>query len=232
MVSKREAKDALFDAFSSVAKVLGSGRRAELVDVLAQGERPVDELAAEIGQSVANTSQHLQHLQRSGLVRSRRQGTRIYYRLSSPSVTELWSAIRRVAAQHVAELEDLAAAYLTDRSTLTALSQAELRERMNAGDVVVLDVRPEPEFRAGHITGAVSVPVKELAARIDELPDDRTVVAYCRGPYCVFADEAVVLLRDKGIPAARLEDGYPEWAAAGQPVEVRQAPDGRPAGLD
>jgi rhodanese-related sulfurtransferase/DNA-binding HxlR family transcriptional regulator len=218
----REAKDALFDAFLSVAKVLGSGRRAELVDVLAQGERPVDELAEEIGQSVANTSQHLQHLQRSGLVRTRRDGTRIYYRLSSPSVLDLWSAIRRVAAQHVAELDDLAAAYLTDRSSLTALSQDQLRERMTAGDVVVLDVRPEPEFRSGHIAGAVSVPVKDLAARIDELPADRTVVAYCRGPYCVFADEAVQILRSEGIPAARLAEGYPEWEAAGLPVEAAQ----------
>lgn len=219
-MSNRKAKDALFDAFSSVAKVLGSGRRAELVDVLAQGERPVDELAQEIGQSVANTSQHLQHLQRSGLVRSRRQGTRIYYRLSGSSVAELWAAIRHVAAEHVAELDKLATAYLGDRSALDTLTQAELRERMSAGDVVVLDVRPEPEFQSGHIAGAVSVPLKELAARLRNLPDDRQVVAYCRGPYCVFADEAVQMLRLEGIPATRLEGGYPEWAAAGLPVEA------------
>lgn len=216
----REAKDALFDAFSSVAKVLGSGRRAELVDVLAQGERPVDELAQEIGQSVANTSQHLQHLQRSGLVRSRRQGTRIYYRLSGSSVVELWAAVRHVALEHVAELDELATAYLGDRSALDTLTHAELRERMSAGDVVVLDVRPEPEFQSGHIAGAVSVPVKELAARLKDLPNDRQVVAYCRGPYCVFANEAVQMLRQEGIPAARLDEGYPEWAAAGLPVEA------------
>lgn len=216
----REAKDALFDAFSSVAKVLGSGRRAELVDVLAQGERPVDELAQEIGQSVANTSQHLQHLQRSGLVRSRRQGTRIYYRLSGSSVVELWAAVRHVALEHVAELDELATAYLGDRSALDTLTHAELRERMSAGDVVVLDVRPEPEFQSGHIAGAVSVPVKELAARLKDLPNDRQVVAYCRGPYCVFANEAVQMLRREGIPAARLDEGYPEWAAAGLPVEA------------
>lgn len=216
----REAKDALFDAFSSVAKVLGSGRRAELVDVLAQGERPVDELAQEIGQSVANTSQHLQHLQRSGLVRSRRQGTRIYYRLSGSAVVELWAAVRHVALEHVAELDELATAYLGDRSALDTLTHAELRERMSAGDVVVLDVRPEPEFQSGHIAGAVSVPVKELAARLKDLPNDRQVVAYCRGPYCVFANEAVQMLRREGIPAARLDEGYPEWAAAGLPVEA------------
>ncbi len=216
-MSSRKAKDALFDAFSSVAKVLGSGRRAELVDVLAQGERPVDELAQEIGQSVANTSQHLQ---RSGLVRSRRQGTRIYYRLSGSSVAELWAAIRNVAAEHVAELDKLATAYLGDRSALDTLTQAELRERMSAGDVVVLDVRPEPEFQSGHIAGAVSVPLKDLAARLRNLPDDRQVVAYCRGPYCVFANEAVQMLRLEGIPATRLEGGYPEWAAAGLPVEA------------
>jgi rhodanese-related sulfurtransferase/DNA-binding HxlR family transcriptional regulator len=216
----RKAKDALFDALASVAKVLGSGRRAEIVDVLSQGERPVDELADEIGQSVANTSQHLQLLLRSGLVLTRRQGTRIYYRLSSDAVRDLWSAVRRVAAEHVAELDRLATSYLGDRSTLDTLTQAELSERMSDGDVMVLDVRPEPEFRAGHIAGAVSIPVKELAARLNDLPVGQTVVAYCRGPYCVFADEAVRMLRQEDIPAVRLEAGFPEWAAANLPVEV------------
>lgn len=219
-VSNREAKDALFDAFASVARVLGSGRRAEIVDVLAQGERAVDELAEQIGQSVANTSQHLQHLLRAGLVQTRREGTRIYYRLSGAAVVELWAAVRRVAAEHVANLEGLAASYLGDRSALDTLTQAELSERMDAGDVVVLDVRPAPEFRSGHIAGAVSIPVKELAGRLKDLPDDRTVVAYCRGPYCVFADEAVRMLHEQDIRAVRLEDGYPEWAAADLPVET------------
>lgn len=223
-MSNREAKDALFDAFASVAKVLGSGRRAEIVDVLAQGERAVDELAEEIGQSVANTSQHLQHLLRSGLVHTRREGTRIYYRPSGAAVLELWAAVRRVASEHVVELDRLAASYLGDRSALDTLTRAELCERMDAGDVVVLDVRPEPEFLSGHIAGAVSVPVKELAARLKDLPDDRTIVAYCRGPYCVFADEAVRLLRQQDIPAVRLEDGYPEWAAADLPIETGERP--------
>lgn len=216
----RVEKDMLFDTFASVAKVLGSGRRAEIVDVLAQGERAVEEIAGEIGQSVANTSQHLQQLLRPGLVRARRQGTRIYYQLSGPSVVQLWAAVRQVAAEHVAELDELAAAYLGDRSGLEILTRSELAERMAAGDVVVLDVRPEPEFRSGHIAGAVSVPVRELAGRLEELPDGRTVVAYCRGQYCVFADEAVRMLHARGLPAARLEDGYPEWAAAGMPVEA------------
>lgn len=233
-MGSRQAKDALFDAFASVAKVLGSGRRAEIVDVLAQGERSVDELAEEIGQTVANTSQHLQQLLRSGLVSTRRQGTRIYYRLSSAAVAELWAAVRRVASEHVAELDRLARSYLGDRSTLDTLTQAELTERMAAGDVVVLDVRPEPEYRAGHIAGAVSIPVKELAARLGDLPFGQTVVAYCRGPYCVFADEAVRILRRQDIPAVRLEDGYPEWAGANLPVALgtdRAATDPEPAVL-
>ncbi|MFL4474001.1 ArsR/SmtB family transcription factor [Paeniglutamicibacter sp. MACA_103] len=216
----RAAKDALFDAFASVAKVLGSGRRAEIVDVLAQGERAVDEIAGEIGQSVANTSHHLQQLLRSGLVHSRRDGTRIHYRLSGPAVAQLWAAVRLVAADHAAKLDELAAAYLGDRSALNILTRTELRDRMNGGDIVVLDVRPEPEFRSGHIAGAVSVPVRELAQRLRELPDGHTVAAYCRGPYCVFADDAVRTLRRHGIPAVRLEDGYPEWAAAGLPIET------------
>jgi rhodanese-related sulfurtransferase len=216
----RAAKDDLFDALASVAKAVGSGRRAEIVDVLAQGERAVDEIAQEIGQSVANTSQHLQHLLRSGLVHSRRDGTRIYYRLSGPAVSQLWAAVRLVASSHVSNLNDIAAAYLGDRSVLSVLTRTELKDRMAEGDIVVLDVRPEPEFRSGHIAGAVSVPVKELAARLRELPEGHTVAAYCRGPYCVFADDAVRTLRRHGVAAVRLEDGYPEWEAAGLPVET------------
>jgi rhodanese-related sulfurtransferase/DNA-binding HxlR family transcriptional regulator len=214
----RQAKDALFDAFASVAKALGSGRRAEIVDVLAQGERSVEQIATELGQSVANTSQHLQHLLRSGLVRTRRDGTRIVYSLASPRVANLWAAVRDVAAEHVAELDQLAAAYLGDRSKLDSVTQEQLAERLRDGDVVLVDVRPEPEYRSGHIAGALSVPVADLTRRIRELPKDRAVVAYCRGPYCVFADDAVRTLRRRGYQAARLEDGYPEWARSGLPV--------------
>ena len=219
----RVAKDPLFDAFASVAKAFGSGRRVEIIDILAQGERAVDDISREIVQSVANTSQHLQQLLRSGLVRTRRGGTRVYYSLSGPEVAQLWAAIRQVASEHVAELDELAAAYIGDRSTLSTLTRTELSDRMTTGDVVVLDVRPEAEFRSGHIAGAVSIPVKELAGRLRDLPNGRTVVAYCRGPYCVFADEAVRMLLRRGIPAVRVEDGYPEWAAAGLPVETDES---------
>jgi rhodanese-related sulfurtransferase len=210
----------LFDAFASVAQALGSGRRAEIVDLLAQGERSVEEIANEISQSVANTSQHLQHLLRVGLVRTRRDGTRIFYSLAGDEVAELWSALQKVAARHHGAIDRLATAYLGDRSKLDVMTRDVLRQRLRRRDVVVLDVRPEPEFRSGHIVGAVSVPVKELAERLRELPDSHTVAAYCRGPYCVFADEAVRTLRRHGIPAVRLEDGYPEWEAAGLPVET------------
>jgi rhodanese-related sulfurtransferase/DNA-binding MarR family transcriptional regulator len=218
-VGNRASKNELFDAFASVAKALGNGRRAEIVDVLAQGERSVEQLANEIGQSVANTSQHLQQLLRAGLVRTRRDGTRIHYSLASRRVGQLWAAVRDVAIEHVAELDEIAAAYLGDRSLLDSMTRAELVERLHRGDVVVLDVRPEPEFASGHIAGAVSLPIGDLTRRLRSLPRDREVVAYCRGPYCVFADDAVRTLRHRGIAATRLEDGFPEWADAGLPVE-------------
>jgi rhodanese-related sulfurtransferase len=215
----RQAKDALFDAFGEVAKALGNGRRAELVDVLAQGERHVDELSAEIGQSVANTSFHLRALATAGLVTTRRDGTRIYYRLTSPRVGELWSALRDVTAAHHEQLDDLAAAYLGNRDRLEQIGRSELAERLAAGDVVVVDVRPAVEYAAGHISGARSIPIDQLAANIRALPAGVEVVAYCRGPYCVFADDAVRLLRRRGRPARRLEDGFPEWSRADLPVD-------------
>ena len=214
----RMAKDALFDALALSAKALGNGRRAELVDVLAQGERSVDELAGEIGQSVANTSQHLQQLLRAGLVRTRRQGTRVYYSPAGAGVGQLWAVLREVAESHVAELDDLATAYLGDRSDFETISRADLMARLLAGDVVVLDVRPTAEYRAGHIPAAVSLPIQELPQRLRQLPVDKQVVAYCRGPYCVYADDAVRLLRRHGRQAARLEGGFPEWVGAGLPV--------------
>ncbi len=215
----RPAKNVLFDALASAGKALGNGRRAELVDVLTQGERSVDELAAEIDQTVANTSQHLQFLLRAGLVRTRRQGTRIYYSLASPEVSALWVAMRRVAARHVAELDALARAYLGDRSELDTISRGELLDRLHAGDVVVLDVRPTAEYRTGHIPGALSVPISTLDQRLRQLPPDTQVVAYCRGTFCVYADDAVRLLRHHGYRAARLDEGFPEWSHAQLPVE-------------
>lgn len=222
-MGQRAAKDALFDGFADIAKALANGRRAELVDVLAQGERHVDELADEIGQSIANTSFHLRTLATAGLVTTRRDGTRIYYRLTSARVIELWAAVRDVAAAHHAELDDLAAAYLGDRTRLEEIDRTELAARIDAGDVIVLDVRPPAEYAAGHIAGARSVPIEHLADRMRAIPRDVEVVAYCRGPYCVMADDAVRLLRKRGRRARRLEDGFPEWSRAALPVEMEEA---------
>jgi rhodanese-related sulfurtransferase/DNA-binding MarR family transcriptional regulator len=215
-----EAKAALFDTLASVARALGNGRRAEIVDLLAQGERPVDEIARELAQSTANTSQHLHVLARAGLVRSRREGTRVFYGLASDRVAELWAAVRAVAMRHVADASVLADEYLGDRDRVEQLSAAELEERLARGDVVLLDVRPEREYRAGHITGARSAPLAVLEAVAAGLPKRREIVAYCRGPYCVYADDAVRLLRGRGLKARRLDVGYPEWRRAGRPIEV------------
>jgi rhodanese-related sulfurtransferase/DNA-binding MarR family transcriptional regulator len=214
----REAKDALFDAFAEVAKALGSGRRAEIVDVLAQGERSVDEIAREIDQSVANTSHHLQALSRAGLVSSRRSGTRILYALRSDRVGELWAALRDVAAAHVAGIEGLVDAYLGNRDGVEPITRTELVARLERRDVVVLDVRPRREYEAGHIPGARSIPPDELRRRLRTVPKDTEVVAYCRGPFCVYADDAVRALRRRGVAARRLEDGFPEWRRAGLAV--------------
>src|SRR5919202_1582037 len=219
-MASSSARTALFDAQASVAQALGSGRRAEIVDVLAQGERRVDEIAGEISQSTANTSQHLQVLARAGLVRSRREGTRVYYRLASERVGELWAAVREVAARHVAEVSVLAGEYLGERDAVELVSASELYERLGQGRGVGLDVRPEAEYRAGHIQGAVSAPLEKLESIAPTLPKRREVVAYCRGPYCVYADDAVRLLRARGVRARRLDVGYPEWRRAGLPGEL------------
>jgi rhodanese-related sulfurtransferase len=212
------AKDALFDAFAEVAKALASGRRAEIADLLAQGERPVEEIAAELGQSVANTSHHLRAMARAGLVGTRREGTRIFYRLASERVAELWAAMRDVAAEHVAGLDHLARAYLGERDGIEVVGREELVARLDRGEVVVLDVRPPAEFEAGHIRGARSAPLAELRRHLRALPPGAEVVAYCRGPYCVYADEAVRELARRGFQARRLIEGFPEWRRAGLPV--------------
>jgi rhodanese-related sulfurtransferase/DNA-binding transcriptional ArsR family regulator len=216
-VGDRAAKDALFDAFAEVAKALAGGRRAEIVDVLAQGERSVEQLADEIGQSVANTSHHLRSMARAGVLRTRREGTRIVYMLASDRVGELWAAMRDIAAEHVAGIAELTAAYVGDRSALEPVTRRELAARLKAGDTVVLDVRPSAEFEAGHIPGARSVPIGELR-RVRSLTKDIGIVAYCRGPFCVYADDAVRQLRRRGFDAKRLEDGFPEWKRAGLPI--------------
>lgn len=214
----RVAKEALYDGFAEVAKALGNGRRAEIVDLLAQGERHVEEIAAEIDQPIANTSFHLRALAAVGLVTTRRDGTRIYYRLASEPVGELWAAMRQVAVAHHAALDALADAYLGDRDALDQVRRDELARRLRDGDLIVIDVRPEAEYGAGHIAGAVSIPIDRLARQLRTLPADVDVIAYCRGPYCVFADDAVRVLRRRGRRARRLEDGFPEWRRAGLPV--------------
>ena len=223
----RAAKTALFDEFGRVGKALASGRRIELLDVLANGERSVEGLAHQTGLSVANTSQHLQLLRQAGLVSTRRDGTSVLYRLAAPEVFELWRNLRTLAAARLAEVERLAAAYLGARDELEPVTREELARRLREGDsLVVVDVRPAEEHQASHIPGAVSVPVDELHRRLAELPTDREIVAYCRGPYCAYAHTAVATLRAEGFQARRLEDGLPEWQAAGLPTE-RAAAGGR-----
>ena len=218
--SRRAAKNSLFDGFGAVAQALASGRRMEILDVLDQGPRSVEELASEIGQSVANTSHHLRTMARAGLLESDRQGTRILYRVASPKVTELWRALRDVASEQVAGIDRLARGYLGESNGLEPVTREELLRRLHRKDVVVLDVRPAPEYAAGHIAGARSVPIAELSRRLKDVPGKSAVIAYCRGPYCVFADDAVRTLRRRGYRAVRLEDGFPEWRDAGLPVEV------------
>jgi rhodanese-related sulfurtransferase/DNA-binding transcriptional ArsR family regulator len=222
-MSDRAAKNSLFDAFAEVAKALASGRRAEIIDVLAQGERSVDELAKEIDQSVANTSHHLHALTRAGLLTSRREGTRVIYMLASERVSELWAALRDVAAEHVAGIEKLATEYLGDRRDVEAITRAELASRLRGRNVVVIDVRPPAEYAAGHISGARSVPPDEVRRRLRTIPKDSEIVAYCRGPFCVYADDVVRSLQRRGIRARRLEDGFPEWKRAGHDIAVGEA---------
>jgi rhodanese-related sulfurtransferase/DNA-binding MarR family transcriptional regulator len=223
----RAAKDALFDAFAEVSKALSSGRRAELIDVLVQGERSVEELAGEIGHSVANTSHHLRALAQAGLVHTRRDGTRIYYAVASERVGDLWAALRDVAAEHVAGIDRLVDAYRGGGEGIDVITRAELAKRLRRRDVLVIDVRPEAEYAAGHIPGARSVPPDEVRRRLRGLPKDVEVVAYCRGPFCVYADEAVRTLQKRGVRSARLEDGFPEWRRAGLPTASEGEGDGR-----
>ena len=219
MNEHREFKDLLFGQFARVGRALANPHRLELIDLLAQGERSVEDLAREAAMSVGNTSRHLQELKAARLVEVRRQSNYGYYRLADEGVYGVWRAIRGLGEARLAEIEQLVGTYLTDRDSLEAVCAKELLSKMREEDVVVLDVRPEEEYRAGHIPGARSVPVERLEAYLEDIPKDREVVAYCRGPYCVFSDEAVALLRSRGYRASRLEDGLPDWRAAGLPVE-------------
>jgi rhodanese-related sulfurtransferase/DNA-binding transcriptional ArsR family regulator len=220
-MSAASSKARLFDGFAAVGKALSSGRRLELLDVLAQGPRSVERLAGEIGQSVANTSAHLQVLLTSGLVSTERDGNRVVYALAGPAVEDLWAALRATTQAHAAALDRLAGDYLGDRSGLETITRGELAERLERDPPpLVLDVRPAAEFVAGHVPGAVSLTPDELATGVRRLPIDADVVAYCRGAFCVYADDAVRALRRRGRRAVRLEDGFPEWRRAGLPVAV------------
>ena len=216
----RTAKVEVFDQFARVAGALASGRRAEIVDVLANGERTVEELSRQVGLSVANTSQHLQVLKEAGLVAATRDGTRMRYRLASPAVYRFWVALRSLAVERLPGVERLVEAYLGSRDELEPISREELLTRLRAGEpLVVVDVRPSEEYQAAHLPGAVSIPLDQLQERLRELPRRRQIVAYCRGPYCAYAPEAVRVLRREGFRARNLVDGLPEWAAAGLGVE-------------
>ncbi len=217
-------KDALFNGFAEVAKAMANGRRAELIDVLAQGERHVEDLASEIDQSVANTSHHLRVLAGAGLVATRREGTRIYYRLASGDVERLWATVRTVAQDHLDHIDELAADYLGNRDTLKEISRDELARRLDDGGLIVIDVRPEAEYAAGHIAGARSIPIRDLASSVRNLPPDVEIVAYCRGTYCVFADDAVRLLNGRRRRARRLQEGFPEWRSGRLPVTIGTHP--------
>ena len=216
----RAFKDALYDQFARITKALASPVRLEIVDVLAQGERSVETLAGEVAQSLANTSQHLRTLKQARLVDTRRDGVHVHYRLADPLVVEVWRTVRSLGERQLAEIDRTVDAYLGDPEGFESITADALLERLEAGDAVVIDVRPEAEYRAGHIPGARSIPVKELAARLAEVPPDKTVVAYCRGPYCVMSYDALALLKAHGRQGVRLVEGLPEWRAAGRDVQV------------
>jgi len=221
----RRFKNELFAQLARVSKALASPRRLELVDLLAQGERPVEELARLCGMSVANTSRHLQALRAALLVRVRRDRSYAHYRLSGDGVFRAWQAIRDLGHRQLAEVDRLLESHVRERRRIEAVGASELLRRIRRNDCVVLDVRPSREYQAGHILGARSVPVNELEKRLDRIPRGREIVAYCRGPFCVFADEAVAKLRRRGYRARRLDIGFPDWRAAGLPVAMPR--DGR-----
>ena len=217
-MSHRPFKDRLYAEFATIGKALASAHRLELLDLLGQGERSVDQLAQELGQSLANTSAHLRVLRQARLVESDKRGLNVVYRLGAPEVFELWRRLRDLGTARLAEVDRLVETYLTDRASLAAVDLAELTRLLANGDVTLLDVRPALEYQQGHIPDARSMPVEELAHRLEELPRDREIVAYCRGPYCVFSDEAAQLLQIHHFQVRRFEAGFPEWRAAGLPV--------------
>lgn len=216
----RQFKDRLYGQFARLGKALASPQRLELLDLLAQGERTVESLAAELGSSTANTSQHLQALRRASLVDARRNGLFVFYRLADPCVVQLCAALRTVAEQQYADLDRIVRDHFGDRADAEPVQMDELLRRARKGDVVILDTRPAREYAAGHIAGAISVPIDDLPHRLRTLPKSKAYVAYCRGPYCVYADQAVARLRKAGRQAQRLAGGFPDWKSAGLPIET------------
>lgn len=221
-MSSQNFKQDLFAEFARVGKAISNGNRLELLEFLAQGERSVDELSKVSGITVANTSQHLQQLRQAGLVVSRKEGLKVFYSISSNEVINLLDALRDVAEQHVAEVERIVNSFLTIKDSLEPIPRDELLERVRDDLVSVLDVRPPEEYASGHVPGAVNVPLSELEEYLSKLDTDKEVIAYCRGPHCILAFDAVQKLRDKGFSARRMEDGFPEWKVSGMPVETSQ----------
>jgi rhodanese-related sulfurtransferase/DNA-binding transcriptional ArsR family regulator len=219
-MSDREFKDALYEQFARIGHALSTPKRLEILDLLGQGERSVEILAREAALSVANASQHLRVLRSARLVDARRDGAYVYYRLADAGVWRLWSALRDLGKSRLAEVEQLVRAVFVSEEDLEPVDLPTLRTLARGGRVTVLDVRPAQEYRAGHIRGAVSIPLEELEGRLAELPRDQDIVAYCRGPYCVLAVQAVEILRRHDYAARRLQDGFPEWRSEGLPVEI------------
>ena len=218
-MSSRNPKAVVFAGFAEVAKALGHVHRLEILELLAQGERSVEALAERAGLSIANASQHLRLMRQAGLLASHRSGKHILYRLSDPTVLDLVAALQRVAERNLAEVREVVIGYFHKRDALEPISRSELARRLKDGLVTVLDVRPEDEFVAGHLPKAINIPLRELSRRLREIPKNQEIVAYCRGTYCVLAFGAVAVLRERGFRIRRLEDGFPEWKAAGLPIE-------------
>lgn len=223
-MSTHNPKLSLFELFANVAKALGHANRLELLELLAQGERSVEALAKVSGLSIANTSRHLQQLRLAGLVASRKEGLYVFYRVAGDDVINLLGSLRRTSERHIGEVNRVVFGYFNERDTLEPISRDELRERNKNGLITVLDVRPTEEYEFGHIPGAINVPIENIEEYIKDMPTGQEVIAYCRGPYCVLAFEAVAKLRERGFGARRLEEGYPEWKAAGLPVERNEEP--------
>jgi rhodanese-related sulfurtransferase/DNA-binding transcriptional ArsR family regulator len=224
-VTKREFKDQLFEQFARIGKSLSNGHRLEILELLAQGPRTVEEISRQTGLSIANASQHLQILRRSNLVSVKREGLYAEYRLASDDVLQMCISIRRLAERHLSDVQRLVETYLSSRERLEPISCQDLLRKLKEKNVFLLDVRPREEYEAGHIAGARSIPVAELKAQLKAIPRKQEIVAYCRGPYCVFADEAVALLALRGYRAVRLREGFPEWKS--QRLAVEFGPDSR-----